>query len=779
MQTHKIVSVLKWIVIVLLASAVFAPLLVWSKYLFPFITTKVLFFRLVVELTLALYLVLCFIDARFRPRLSGRGAWIVYLFGGYILLQTIAGLVGESWYKSFWGTVERGEGLILLYHLFAWFLMLRSMLKDERTWLGFLHVESVATLFVALYGVAQWLNASFVLFPGEGRIASTLGNASFFAGYMLFGICIAFRFILDSTQKLFVRCLYGIVVAIELVMLYQSETRGALLGLIGGVMLFGFLAIIKSQSRTVRRGAIGAIAAAVLFIAFVIGFRNSEFIRSHTALSRLGSIVNANDITRQSRLYAWDSSWKAFLDKPIFGYGYEHYNIAFNKYFHQEIYIDQGSQIWFDRAHNAFFDVLVTGGVVTFIEYLSLFGIALLMLYRQFRRDREGLIRFGVLMVAIVAYLFQNLFVFDTLPLYLWIVSSLAMSSVVVDEHEAHVSVLSAFVRRVRAAFQKTNTVQGSRDGLVGIQRGDRMNMSVFGLEHGVVFLASLVMFVVISRFTIVIPHNASSKAVLGLAYIRSEMVSQGMSLMLDSIALKSNYTVEIRQKFAEQAIYAERNAKVATDDKQRYLRISIDEIKKNLAAIPNDVQNHLYLISLYNIYDIYDKTVLSLIYPLAKQALELSPTRPQIYYGLGQAALTQKRNEEGVRYFEQALALNPVPFESSWNLAAAYEIAGKTKEAERLFKELQERTGIDMHSSTMLQRLVPIYAETENYQKLSEIYQELTVLEPTSIDWWVRLAAVYGKLGKPELARAAVQKAVELDPDLAPEAEAFLKSLP
>ncbi len=179
----------------------------------------------------------------------------------------------------------------------------------------------------------------------------------------------------------------------------------------------------------------------------------------------------------------------------------------------------------------------------------------------------------------------------------------------------------------------------------------------------------------------------------------------------------------------------------------------------------------------MYNIYDAYDPTVLSLVYQLGKEALELSPTRPQIYYGLGQAALSQKRNQEGVLYFEKALALNPEPVESSWNLAAAYEIAGKTEDADRVFRDLEAR-GLDFQTSPMLQRMIPVYAETENYPKLKEIYLELVKLEPTSVDWWTRLAAVHGKLGEIEEARAAVQKAVELNPGITPEAEAFLKSL-
>jgi len=771
MQARKPISILKWSIITLLALGVFSPLLVWSRYLFPFITTKVLFFRFVVELALALYVVLCCIDARFRPHLRGKGAWIVLSFGGYILLQTIASLVGESWYKSFWGTVERGEGLILLYHLFAWFIMLRSMLTDEKQWLGFLHVQSAATAFVALYGVAQWLNVSFVLFPGEGRIASTLGNASFFAGYMLFGICIAFRFILDRTQRVLVRSAYVAVAIVELVMLYQSETRGALLGLISGIALFGVLSITHSASKAVKRAGFGALVLAVLFIALVIGFRNSDVIRSYNTLYRLGSIVNPNDITRQSRLFAWDSSWKAFLDRPLFGYGFEHYNIAFNRYFHAEIYKDQGSQVWFDRAHNAFFDVLVTGGVMTFVVYLALFGVSIFMLYRRFRRDHRGLVCSGTLIVAIVSYLFQNLFVFDTLPLYLWIVSMFAMSSVIVDERETNASLVNRIVRRARSVFQNI------KDESADIARVEYPRSVVLGIEHAVVAFGTLVVFVLVARATLFIPHQAASKAVLGLAYQRADMVAKGMSLLSDAIALDSNYTYEIRHKYAEQAIYADRNDKVSTEEKQRYLRVAIEGIKENMKSIPRDVQNHLYLITLYNIYDAYDPTVLSLVYPLGKEALELSPTRPQIYYGLGQAALSQKRFQEGVAYFEKALALNPEPLESSWNLAAAYEIAGRTRDAERVFRDLQER-GLDLHTSPMLQRMIPVYAETNNFLKLKEIYLELVALEPTNADWWTRLAAVYGQLGEYEFVRAAVQKAVELNPELAVEAKVFLESL-
>ncbi|KKU32255.1 MAG: hypothetical protein UX48_C0060G0003 [Candidatus Azambacteria bacterium GW2011_GWB1_46_27] len=57
-------------VVILLYAALFTPLAVTSVFYFPFIFSKTIFFRTIVELAFFFYILLIFAKPEYRPRLS-------------------------------------------------------------------------------------------------------------------------------------------------------------------------------------------------------------------------------------------------------------------------------------------------------------------------------------------------------------------------------------------------------------------------------------------------------------------------------------------------------------------------------------------------------------------------------------------------------------------------------------------------------------------------------------------------------------------------------------
>src|SRR3989338_2619010 len=85
-------------VVILLYAALFTPLAVTSVFYFPFIFSKTIFFRTIVELAFFFYILLIFAKPEYRPRLSKVAiAAAVYL--GVVILSSVFGL---DWYRSFW-----------------------------------------------------------------------------------------------------------------------------------------------------------------------------------------------------------------------------------------------------------------------------------------------------------------------------------------------------------------------------------------------------------------------------------------------------------------------------------------------------------------------------------------------------------------------------------------------------------------------------------------------------------------------------------------------------
>src|ERR1019366_9125293 len=105
----------------------------------------------------------------------------------------------------------------------------------------------------------------------------------------------------------------------------------------------------------------------------------------------------------------------------VVGWGQEGFNYVFNKYYEPSLYHQEQ---WFDRAHNAFIDWLTAGGVPAFLLYLSLFGSAVVLLWKSSELSRPERI---ALTAVLVGYAVHNLFVFDNLYSYIYFFALLAL----------------------------------------------------------------------------------------------------------------------------------------------------------------------------------------------------------------------------------------------------------------------------------------------------------------------------------------------------------------
>ncbi len=212
---------------------------------------------------------------------------------------------------------------------------------------------------------------------------------------------------------------YGIAILSSLFLVYSTATRGAILGLIGGLFLAALTLGWKERENVyVKRGAIGLIGFVVLLTIAFFAFKNTSFIQNDPILSRFASI-SWHDKS-QAREYVWPMAISGFKEKPILGWGQEGFIYVFEKYYTPEMY---SQEPWFDRAHNSYLDWLVAGGVLGFLGYISLYGAALYLLYRSSFTFRVKAVLLGLL----AAHAFQSLFIFDNLSSYLLFTMLLAM----------------------------------------------------------------------------------------------------------------------------------------------------------------------------------------------------------------------------------------------------------------------------------------------------------------------------------------------------------------
>jgi tetratricopeptide (TPR) repeat protein len=432
------------------------------------------------------------------------------------------------------------------------------------------------------------------------------------------------------------------------------------------------------------------------------------------------------------------------------GYGYENYNIAFNKYFNPLIYRDAGSQIWFDRAHNVVFDILVTSGILGMIAYGAMYGLALASAWKCARRD-DPFVRVsgGIVLGLVTAHFLQNFFVFDILATYV----PLMLVFACIDS------------LAYRAAGGAPQEVRAAGEGSMGL---------------AAVLVAPFFVFALYA-FNI----NPARVNIAGLEAMRlrfAERYGDAYQAFLNLEKRGTYQLPEIRTKFVELALEARGKRGVTDQQASAIINDAVTSMLANIRETPKDAQNYLYLMNLYFLGGRYDTSRYAQMEKAGEEALALSPTRPQIYYLLGQGASARKENDKSVEYFKAAAELNPAVYDSQWNLAVAYRFAGK-KEEERKVYDILEGMGLSFDAresldDQSLQRLTQRFVSLKEYAPLAQVFEVLVARHPDNSEYWGNLAAAYKSSGNWKKARDAAEKVRALNPAAQNELDQFLKEV-
>jgi O-antigen ligase len=296
----------------------FTALYVSNTLFFPFITGKGFAFRIIVEIAATAWVVLALVDKRYRPQFS----WTFIFYGGLVVWMIIADALAISPLKAFWSNFERMDGWITLVHVFLFFVILGSVLTADKLWRRWWLTFLSASALVSFYGLLQ-LWGVFQIHQGGVRLDATLGNAEYLAGYLLFTIAIALWQGIES--KGWLRYLLYALAALEVIILFFTATRGAILGAVGAAVL-GTLLWMAESGKGGRRNAGIALAVLVVLIGGFFALRSSSFVQHEPTLSRLATISLSEG---QTRFTIWHMAWEGFLARPVTGWGQEGFNYIF------------------------------------------------------------------------------------------------------------------------------------------------------------------------------------------------------------------------------------------------------------------------------------------------------------------------------------------------------------------------------------------------------------------------------------------------------------------
>ncbi|MCR4322551.1 MAG: O-antigen ligase family protein [Candidatus Azambacteria bacterium] len=405
MSDNTLVTIIKW----LTGAALCVPL-VFSVYFYPsHVAPQTFLFRLIVEAMLFVYFLLVLRNSAYAPKLSPM-LWAVAVFIG---AQALAGVFGLDPMRSFFSDFDRHWGFITIIHFFIFFVIVSAVVREDRAWRWLLAVSVGASFLTAGYGVYQFF------FEDIGRIYSTIGNAGFFATYLLLNAAIALWLALGAFFARPWRLALGGIAMVNVVVAMLTSTRAAMLALAAGIMVMGCGYIFWYEHKTKRIKML----LVALFITFVL-VGGAVLGLAHTSLgvkvgiSRL-AIFSFSDVTTRTRLFSWEAGWKGFLDAPLLGVGPENFKVVFNKYFDPGFYTYEIGETEFDRAHNILIEQLATAGGIGVLAYISMFMMFLYLLWKGRREGAFGAHTSIILGAFVVMYGMQGFFNMDTLTSFL------------------------------------------------------------------------------------------------------------------------------------------------------------------------------------------------------------------------------------------------------------------------------------------------------------------------------------------------------------------------
>ncbi len=703
------------------------PLIVTNSLFFPYITGKAFFFRIVITLASALWLVLIALDKNYRPR---RG-WLVYAVTGLLAASLLATIFGLNPERSFWSNFERMEGFLNYFYVALYFFLLISVLKTATHWRWFWLTTISAGTLVALYGLMQllgWWSTS----GGASRLDSTFGNAAYLAGYLLFLFFLAI-FWQRRRPVTWPAWPFWLVAGLGAVILYHTATRGSMIGLVAGLIVGSILLIWQEKSNDVwRRRAIWFLAAVFLLIGGFIVLRDSELVRSSEPLARLASI-SLDDATTSARLAIWKMSWQGFLERPILGWGPENFIAVFSKYYDPSLY---GQEPWFDRAHNIFLDWLTSAGLLGLAAYLSLYVAAIYLLWR---RINFSVFEKSALTGLFVAYGVHNVFVFDNLVSYLMFFALLAYLQF--SAWETAPSENRGFNSKSNqqppisgliwpAAFLAIVWVLGSAWWLNG-----RPLALARGLINALSSSPPLERLEIFEQLT-------ARPPALGRLELREQLVNQTLGVLRVSRDLPS----------------AEAAAIIARAEEQ---------IKQEVPANPGNPRPLMFLAAFYSNLGRYEEAV-----EFFKQALALSPRKQLLLLDLGAVYVAQEDYQSAFSVFNQAFRLDESSSESRLRYASGLILT-------RQFAAADEALLAGFGTTTVADpRLINAYAAAKQFDRVLVLWRVRAAERPDDFDAQISLAAAYYANDRRTEAVTVIEQAMTLKPEARTQLEELIRGV-
>lgn len=788
-----------WLVIL----SLLAPLWVFRDLLFPYVTSKAFYFRILIETAFPFYLYLIISRADLRPKLKNNPLNILMLT--FLLANFVSAFTGVGMVRSLWGNFERMGGAYYLSHLTAlYFYILCFGQMNEKdmkqmfslrwnffaggvcgfifaliigfrlnNWLEISNVLKLIVGFSIYIGWVRFLAGSFLekflkafligalvvtvngIFGKMGlptlimdpslptRVSSTLGNPIYVGSFLVIPFFLAL-FLGRQASDYVKAAFYYFTAFLFFVGIILSGTRGSFVGIFAGMFLGATVYLILNPSKKIRiYGGIASLLVSLVFILLVIFHQKLP----QGSFQRLFNLGGSNT---EARLIQWKIALKGYKDFPVFGVGPENYYYISNKYYDPEIF--QYDRSWFDKPHNYLLEILVTTGIVGFSMYLGILGLLGWGLFKGYRNGLLSLSEFCILLSALLVYQIQNLSVFDTVPASLSFYSFMGLAGYIY------------FI---------------SKNSQVKINQSQ-----TFIFPQSLPAAASVLSMAVVAYLvyaTNIIPMKISS--LVNHAFANAGLYPEKANEMFkQAVSLPFNFDkTQTAQKYSEfSGGFARRAATDQLELKNEIIEGNIKALQNALVEEPKYPILWNYLAEAY-LFRNFNNGQLTKLDPNVilsiNEAISLAPDRGEAYLSLAQ----YKAADGDIAGAEKILISLSQKFPKDQNsriqLATLNRIKQNYDEAVKFTLEAQE-LGYVFPDYASMKWMVMYYVEKGDLQKAFSLQEQAQKIEPNNIMVYEDLAKLYATAGRLDLAKNLATNIIANFPESKPRMQLLLDTI-
>jgi len=350
------------------------------------------------------------------------------LVAAYIL-STALSLVPRI---SFLGSYVRMQGTYTFISYVLIFFMVLTHLRTRAQINRIFYAIILSSLPIAIYGIIQHYGLDPLPWGGDvrERVAANMGNAIFVAAYLIIALFLTLERLVDSVASLLneekgttadaLRAGgYFFVLAVQLIAIYFTQSRGPWGGLAAGAYVFIMLGLLLVTRWATGRAAaptmlawltrnVRAIWLALIGLTLagliILGVMNVpqgplKVVCEQRYISRLCTLFSLTEGTNAVRALIWEGVVDMMLKphapikapdgtpdtwniiRPLVGYGPESMWVAYNGFYPSDLGHYEARNASPDRSHNETFDAIVRTGLIGFgIQlwlYISIFYYAL------------------------------------------------------------------------------------------------------------------------------------------------------------------------------------------------------------------------------------------------------------------------------------------------------------------------------------------------------------------------------------------------------------------